>query len=165
MMEIDLCAPGPSMSQAVVDALRGRAVGVVGCVFQLAPWADFLVANDSAWWEQYPAARDFTGRRFSGNRLHGVEWVRASSTDWNSGVLALQVAYQLGARLVRLHGFDMHGSHYFGPYANGLANTPPHIRGVHLKQFRVWACEHPDMQVVNCTEGSSLDCFPFEVAA
>ena len=56
-MEIDLCAPGPSMSLDLVERLRGRLVGVVGCVFELAPWADYLIANDEAWWDKYPAAR------------------------------------------------------------------------------------------------------------
>ena len=44
MVEIVLLAPGPSMSQCLADSLRGGVVGAVSNCFQLAPWADFMVA-------------------------------------------------------------------------------------------------------------------------
>ena len=66
--------------------------------------------------------------------IPGVERVERSFTNWNSGVLALQVCAQMGATHVRLYGFDMHGTHFFGPYQNGLGNTTESRRKVHLKQ-------------------------------
>lgn len=57
-------------------------------------------------------------------------------------------------------GFDHHGTHYFGPYANGLSNTPEHRRIQHMKQFEDWAARNKKIKVVNCTEGSALKAFP-----
>lgn len=166
MVEIVLLAPGPSMSQGLADSLRGGVVGAVSNCFQLAPWADFMVAQDRQWWQKHPEARHFQGRRFSGNRMiPGVERVERSFTNWNSGVLALQVCAQMGATHVRLYGFDMHGTHFFGPYQNGLGNTTELRRKVHLKQYEDWARKNPGLMVINCTPGSALRCFPFEQQA
>jgi hypothetical protein len=166
MVEIVLLAPGPSMSQGLADSLRGHVVGVVSNCFLLAPWADFLVAQDRQWWLKHPEAQQFKGRKFSANRMiPGVERVERSFTNWNSGVLALQVCVQLGAASIRLYGFDMRGTHFFGPYTNGLSNTTPSRRAVHLNQYAVWARRNPGIQVINCTPGSALQCFPFEEQA
>jgi hypothetical protein len=161
-MEVVLLAPGPSMSQDLADSFRGRVVGVVSNCFELAPWADFMAAQDRKWWEKYPQAKQFAGRKFSANRIAGVERVAGALTNWNSGVLALQAAvHVMGAKRILLYGFDMHGTHFFGRYENGLGNTIPSRRLVHLKQYRSWAAKHQKVEVINCTPGSSLDCFPF----
>lgn len=160
-MEVALLAPGPSMSQALADSLRGQMVGVVGNCFELAPWAAFLVAQDRAWWRSHPAAMTFAGRRFSANRIDGLELVPGAQTRWNSGVLALHAAVHcIGAGRIWLYGFDMRGTHYFGPYTNGLSNTTAASRDRHLKQYRAWAATHRSVEVINCTPGSALDCFP-----
>lgn len=164
-MEVVLLAPGPSMSQDVADRFKGRPVGVVGNCFELAPWADFLAAQDRKWWCAHPQAKDFTGRRFSANEIARVERVKGALPNWNSGVLALYAAvHKVGATRILLYGFDMHGTHYFGPYTNGLGNTKPNRRLVHLNQYRAWAMKHPHIEVLNCTKGSALDCFAFDVS-
>lgn len=163
---IHLCAPGPSMSLAVVDSLRGNRVGAVGCVYQLAPWAEFLASTDRDWWEKYPDARQFAGLKFCGQSTHGgVMRQMDSASDTNSGVLAMNAAVQLGARVIRLYGFDMHGSHFFGPYTNGLQNTTERRRRIHLAQFAAWAGANPTVRVYNHTPGSEIHCFPFAEAA
>lgn len=160
--DIVLLAPGPSMSQELAASFLGRRVGVVGNCWELAPWAEFLVANDRAWWQAYPAALGFEGRKFSANRIHGVERVEGMEPAHNSGVLALEVAVRLGARRIELHGFDMRGSHYFGDYDNGLTNTSTPRRARQLAQFAAWAARHPNVHVINRTPGSALACFAHE---
>jgi len=162
MTEIDLLGPGPSASASLAERLRGRRVGVVGNAYQLAPWAEFLAASDRQWWDKYTTAREFAGQRYSSHRIGGVLQLAGAQTNWNSGVLALAVAVHLGATLVRLHGFDLHGTHFFGPYSNGLANTAPARREVHKQQFAQWATCNPHVRVVNCTPGSALRCFEFD---
>lgn len=162
MIEIDLLGPGPSASLGLAERLRARRVGVVGNAFELAPWADFLAASDRQWWDKHPAAREFAGGRYSSHRIGGVLQLAGALTNWNSGVLALAVAAHLGATIVRLHGFDMHGTHFFGPYANGLNNTAPARREIHQLQFAQWARQNPHVRVVNCTAGSALRCFEFD---
>jgi hypothetical protein len=164
-MEAILLAPGPSMSMALADSVRGGFAGVVSNSFELAPWADFLAAQDRSWWHTHPQAKEFAGRKFTGNRIKGIETVEGSATNWNSGVLALQSAVQLGATRILLYGFDMHGTHFFGPYTNGLSNTKEIRRKVHLRQYEIWAKSHKGVEVINCTPGSALKCFPFEKLA
>lgn len=160
-MEVVLLAPGPSMSQELADSFRGRCVGAVGNCFQIAPWADFMVGQDLKWWRAYPEAKEFVGRKFSANAVEGVEQVKGALSHWNSGVLGLYTAvHMIGATRILLYGFDMRGSHYFGPYTNGLGNTPPHRRLVHMNQYRAFAMKYTDIEVLNCTPGSALDCFP-----
>jgi len=136
-------------------------VGVVNNAFELAPWADFLAAGDQAWWRAYPNAQQFGGRKFSMHSVAGVERVIIPAlTGCNSGVLALEMAKRLGAERIELHGFDMHGSHFFGQYANGLNNTNANQRNRHLGQYRQWSAANRGIEVINCTSGSALDCFP-----
>lgn len=157
-----LLAPGPSMSQALADRAKGHNVGAVGNSYTLAPWADFLAATDRAWWDKHPDAKVFAGKRYSPNCLPWVEQVRngAVSSSTNSGVLALECAKRNGATRILLLGFDMHGSHFFGPYSNGLRNTTDSRRRQHLVQYAQWARVNKGIEVLNCTEGSALKCFP-----
>lgn len=162
-MQFVLLAPGPSMSQAVADSVRGQKVGVVTSAYPLAPWADFLAATDVQWWLKNPEARKFAGRKFSPNRIgDGVEKIRTKLviSCCNSGVLALECAKRLGATRILLLGFDMGLGHYFGQYTNGLSNTTAQRRVVHHAQFASWAKANRDIEVLNCTPGSALQAFP-----
>jgi hypothetical protein len=78
----------------------------------------------------------------------------------NSGVLGLEVAKRAGATRILLLGFDMHGTHFFGQYVNGLRNTKPHPREQHKRQFSDWGRLNRSVQVLNVTKGSALTCFP-----
>jgi len=168
-MKCAILAPGPSMSQAVADSVRDYplviAVGNVG--LDLAPWAHALVAQDRAWWRNYPQAHQFAGRKFSTRTIEGVEQIVNTllTSQSNSGALALITAHHVfGATEIELHGFDMRGTHYFGPYTGELRNTPD-LRfeefqrqfatiGAHLKRLGV--------RIVNRTPNSALRCFAFE---
>lgn len=158
-----LLAPGESMSAALADSVRGRAkVGAVGRCYQLAPWADFLAATDRAWWAAHPDALCFAGRRFSAQDVDGVQKLSAPliSSGSNSGLLALEAARRMGAQRIMLLGYDMRGTHYFGPYDNGLKNTPPDRYTVFQRQIAQWAHGCRGLEIVNCTPGSALTCFP-----
>lgn len=156
-----LLAPGPSMSQALADSVRGCRVGVITSAYPLAPWADFLAGTDAGWWLRTPDAKKFAGDKYSVGRIGDeVTQVREVTTSTNSGVLALEVAKQRGATKILLLGFDHHGTHYFGPYTNGLRNTPERRRREHMMQFAQWGRENKGIEVINCTEGSALKCFP-----
>jgi hypothetical protein len=159
-----LCT-GPSLTQAVVDAVRGMRVIAVNNAFELAPWAEALAANDMAWWKRNPSAREFAGRKFSTNILPDVERVISGNvlTESCSGVLGLEVAKIIGAKPgdpILLLGVDFHGSHYFGEYTNGLKNTTDARRKVHARQFENWAKVNKGYTVYNCTPGSALRAFP-----
>lgn len=162
-MQFVLLAPGPSMSQAVADSVRGCRAGVVTSAYPLAPWADFLAATDAGWWLRTPDAKRFAGDKYSAGRI-GDDVTRISTdlvtSSTNSGVLALEVAKQRGATKILLLGFDHHGTHYFGPYTNGLRNTPERRRLEHMRQFEQWGRANKGIEIFNCTPGSALKCFP-----
>lgn len=157
-----ILAPGPSLTAELCERVRHLPTIAVCNAFQLAPWAQYLAANDGSWWRRHPEAQKFKGRKFSGNELKDVERVLPNTfgTSSNSGVLALDLARNLGATEVLLLGFDMHGSHFFGNYTNGCSNTPPHRRLQHQQQFKDWARQNGAVQVLNCTPKSALTCFP-----
>lgn len=156
-------APGPSLTQGLVDKVKGRKVCAVCNAYELAPWADMLVANDRVWWREHPAAHQFAGRKLSGNRIDGVELVTPSTfgIPSNSGVLALDALRNEGATKIVMIGFDSHGSHFFGAYKNRCRNTPERRRQEHRLQFQGWAAGNKSVKVLNCTEGSKITAFPF----
>lgn len=155
-----LLAPGPSASAEQAEELRGIPLGAIGCAYQLAPWANFIASSDAAWWRKYPEALDLPGKKFC-MAEGSVERVRVAGVGpmTNSGVLGLECAKREGATRILLFGFDMHGTHFFGSYTNGLRNTQPHQRQQHLKQFQQWAQVNKNIEVINCTPGSALKCF------
>lgn len=137
-------------------------LGVVGNAYELVQGAEFLLAADRGWWLKHPDAEAFNGRKFCNiDGVLGTEFI-GLPPDLNSGVLALTIAVRLGATSIRLYGFDMHGSHFFGPYQNGLRNTNEARRAVFLAQYAEWAKANSRINVLNCTPGSALKCFPRE---
>ena len=158
-----LLAPGPSASAEQATRIRdaGIPLGAIGNAFQLAHWAAFIAATDGAWWRKYPEAKALPGLKFT---MHGVQHVARMKVPGypacNSGVLGLECAKRQGATRILLVGFDMHGSHFFGKYTNGLSNTTETKRRTHLSQYAAWARANEATEVFNCTEGSALTCFP-----
>lgn len=162
-----ILATGPSMSAAVAER-AGAASEIVVAVndsFRLAPWADALVAQDYAWWDEYRAETDrFLGRKFSGNRINGVEQVEYSGgTGTNSGALAIFVAAtRFSASEILLFGFDMAGGHFFGEHPARLKGTSERRRATFQEQFFALRERLDALGVVvrNCTPGSLLKAFP-----
>lgn len=150
-----LLATGTSMSQALADQVRHMPRVAVSNAYELAPDADALVSSDAAWWRAHPKAVRFAGRRFSVNHVNEVERIELPTSS-NSGLVAMHVAQKLGATRLLLLGYDMGGTHYFGPHSEPLANTTPDRFEVMKKQFARWT----GVPVINCTPGSALDCFP-----
>ena len=157
-----LFAPGPSLTKEQTIGVRADLVGVVGNAFELCDFPDFIASTDARWWASYPQALTHPGRKFTTSRhVRGAVRVATVKSDCNSVVLTLKVARRLGAERIELYGFDMWGTHFFGPYQNGLINTPPSRRLVHQQQFHDWKAANPDIEVVNKTRGSMLEAYPW----
>lgn len=156
-----LLAPGPSASAELAEQVKHLPTGAIGCAFELAPWAQFVAASDRGWWRKYPEAMRFP-ERFAMMPVDDVERVNVPGVGaiCNSGVLGLEVAKMKGATRILLLGFDMHGAHFFGAYTNGLRNTNESQRRNHLRQFADWGRANKGIEILNCTEGSALTCFP-----
>lgn len=81
----------------------------------------------------------------------------------NSGFQAINLAILFGAKRILLVGFDMTAhsgkKHFFGDHPAGLINNANYER--FIPQFERAAKLLPDgIEVINCTKGSSLRCFP-----
>lgn len=156
-------ATGPSLSQAVADAVRGRCkVAAVSDSIRLAPWADVLVSADRAWWDFHGEKLDFAGPRYGVmpdfQQINGVERFKAPSGT-NSALVATMVAVSLGATKVLLCGVDLHspGDHFFGRHPAGLKSTPAKRLEVFKEQFARYRPK--GVEIVNCTPGSALTAY------
>jgi hypothetical protein len=161
MSTFAVLATGPSMSQEVADYVRGKCkVVAVSDAYKLAPWADALVSNDRNWWDNNKAAQKFAGRKFASVALPGgveaLPRVGVFGGGINSGLQAMRAAKILGATKILLLGFDMQGTHYFGPHKHPLRNTTAKRFVKHIEQFNKWS----GCQVINCTPRSALKRFP-----
>lgn len=151
----------------------------------MAPWADILYAADTKWWEQnLEEALKFKGRKVTiaprqgcSHFIHKDVFVMGNGgthgfdprcnflrSGGNSGYQAVHLAAHLGARLILLFGFDMRPKdgrhHWFGYHAwrEGHVGNYPLFVG----RFNGLASElsKKGIEVINCTPGSALKCFP-----
>lgn len=166
-MKAAVLATGPSMSEHVarVALAESDVVVAVNDAFRVAMWADALVAQDFAWWNEYRAETDrFMGKKFSCNRIPGVEQVDyAGGPETNSGALGIYVAAtRFHATEIDLYGFDMQGGHFFGEHPPRLKGTSERRRATFQEQFYALKARLDALGVLvrNCTPGSALKAFP-----
>lgn len=159
-----------------------RRVIVINTTFRLAPWADMLFACDMGWWTLHiaEAREDFRGELWTQDlraqleyKVRRVQSVRSEGLGrkpgvihqgHNSGFMAINLAWQCGASRIVLLGFDMRDvdrrSHWHGDHPKPLnlcRNFPLWIAALNAlaADLRVEGTD-----VVNCTPGSALTCFP-----
>jgi hypothetical protein len=181
-----VAAPGPSLTLDVAAACNtARPVLAVGDAWRRLPWAEVLYHCDAAWWRHHKGVPDFNGERWSSHDAgindkcdvaarYPVRLVagRAGSTfsrdpqrihyGKNSGFQAINLAILFGARRIILVGFDMQERdgqrHFFGPHPKPLRNGATYRSWVPM--FRNAARHLEDVEIVNATPGSALDCWP-----
>lgn len=172
MCTIAILASGQSLTQEDVDYIKlaredsrlDRVIAVSNVGIDMAPWADALVSHDSGWWIAHPEAVKFAGRKFSRRGYTRTEaYTENIPSGLNSGLMAMYIARDVfKAEKLILLGFDMHGTHYFGPHTaiynnRPLNNTNNSRFQQHIAQFsRFDGCE-----VVNCTPNSALKRFVY----
>lgn len=174
------------MSPAVAAVLRGRCrVISVNSEFESAPWADVLYAADGPWWKNNPKAVQFAGLKVT-IRPHGGKAFEAPEvlelqnggpagfddrpthlrTCGNSGYQAMHLAAHFGARRILLYGFDMHKpqgkpAHWFGEHTWKRTHVSPYPMFVARMTESAPEFAARGVEVLNCTPGSALRCFPF----
>lgn len=176
-------ASGPSLTQADVDAVRGRArVIVINTSIRMAPWADVLWAVDAIWFEWYPEHQQFSGLKYSldshpkgppifrpadvrllkeGLRLGLSRDPAVLHHGGNSGYSAINLAVHLGVSRILLLGYDMQ-------FTGGRAHWhPDHPSG--KQEVEKWAprfqtlvapLRDAGVEVINCSRQTALTCFP-----
>ncbi len=152
------CTPCIAINNACVDTVID---GVTYPARVPSPLA--VAANDVNWWRQHPTAHSLTCRKFSANKIPGVEQVFSDyvTRQSSSGVLALEVARLHGAREIHLYGFDNAGTHYFGQHPAPLTQTPPGRFAIFEQQLAALGGEmaKAGIRIVNRSPASALRCF------
>ena len=187
---VAILASGPSMSQEVADEVARRELRTIAIntTFQLAPWADILYACDSQWWERHwKHARGFGGLKVTiepsalkpelltlkNNTIGGFTGFDPNpdslKSGQSSGYQAICIAAHTGTRRIELHGFDMRSienrHHWHGVHPSPLRNHGESQYAKWIKNFETLVPEMKKrgIEVVNCTPGSALKCFPFDL--
>lgn len=160
-------ASGQSLTEEQVCICRkARSEGRIGGIIAVSnvgidflPDADAIVSHDVKWWSAHLKEVNPVITKYCRSHATGTKtFIPSVVSGCNSGLMAMEVAYKIyGADQIILLGFDMHGTHYFGPHGNGLKNTTENRFQEHIRQFEFWnGCP-----VINCTPDSSLKKFPF----
>jgi hypothetical protein len=174
---VAVLASGPSMSAVVTERVRASGVQAIAVnnTFQLALWADMLYAADAGWWQFHEKdVASFAGLKVGCESAPGVLTLRNAGkvgyndardcvhTFGNSGAQAIQIAAKAGAKRILLCGFDMRGTHWHGSHPTPLRNSPQELMARWCEQMATLATEldRRDVEVLNCTPGSALLCFP-----
>lgn len=174
-------ATGPSLTVAQCRAAQrvGYTIAVndAGLLF---PEADMLYACDKRWWDWNKGAPEFPGARVTHDaaaaELYGLIEVHCKnsskgfSTDpahttcgGSSAYQAANLALLLGASRILLLGVDNKPgadgrTHYFGEHPDGSGAK---AWGIYETSWRRAAENLPDdVELINCTPGSALDCLP-----
>lgn len=179
---VAIFASGPSMTTAQAEQCRDhqlRTIAINNQAIDCAPWADVIYGSDAKWWRHYlPMVATLPGRKISleiGRTIPGIEYLRPStqvfddracylSTGANSGYAAICLAAKLGATRISLYGFDMgarNGRWRRHDYPANLNSRPRFTDWIGRFRQLAPVLARRGIEVINCTEGSSLTCFPF----
>ena len=175
-------ASGPSLTQADVDSVRGKAkVIVINTSYLKAPWADVLYACDAKWWKWNKGAPSFHGLKYAltteSGRWPGVQVLKRGGTDGlslkptslvtgsNSGYQAVNLAFHLGGpgcRIVLL-GYDMQrgpkGEEHWHP-DHPMKSRNPYKQWIRLFGTLVKPLQDKGVEIINCSRRTALECFP-----
>jgi hypothetical protein len=170
-----LAASGPSLTGWDLDQVRasGLPLVVVNNTWQLAPWADMLVAMDTAWWRGYGerAAAEFAGLRVGFTATctkfgaQATVYGHVVSNFGNSGAASIAVAVRARAARVLLLGFDASFDagrmHWHEDHPKPMSNPQASVGRWPVQFGRV--AEHArkgGVEVINCSRRTVLECFP-----
>lgn len=177
-----IAAPGPSLTEEVVDILRENkdryAIFGVGDSYRLIDFFDEFYACDARWWEVHgedvkkalPNTRkwcyDLEGTKYGalkieGKHAHGFS-VSPSHIHFgsNSGYQMLNLAYLWGCAKILLVGYNMqkvgNKSHFFDDRHPSLSKASPY--NIFTQKYD---SIQPDIKakVINCTPNSALKAF------
>jgi len=174
-------ACGPSLHPDDVAYCRGKAtVLAINDSWQLAPWAEALIASDGAWWRHYRGVPEFHGLKFclepSASIFPDVTVLRNTGdaglevdpsgvrTGRNTGAAAINLAVHFGAKRIVLLGYDMQAategrSHFFGVHPRGLRGGSPYPLFRAMLATMAGPLKQAGIVVINASRETALECF------
>lgn len=179
-----IAASGPSLSQQQIEAVKAASAVrliVTNSTWVRAPFADVIYGCDFQWWKAYHLQIKYAG-------LHGRCWTqdrsaaerfqlhyvrtegrqglgtKALRVNGNSGAGAINLAYLFGCRRILLIGFDMREvdgkKHWHADHPAPLVQKQTFGDWIHKFMTLASDLKANGCQVINCTPGSALQCFP-----
>lgn len=158
-------ASGPSLNAHDCELVRAARLPTIAVnnSWQLAPWCDHLYAGDLAWWDANVSKVPDGPKRWTCTRQasakHGLN-LHTAYGEYNSGLRAIELAFQLGAERVLLLGYDctvQGGTHWHGDHAD--TKNPDEAL------CRKWNEQHCRLaqrdQVINCSRDTALTAYRF----
>ncbi len=142
-----------------------------------------LYACDFTWWKQYGGVPKFEGLRYTqddGARVFpwldyiesvdkpGLSFNRAIIHQGaNSGYQAINLAVHFAVKRILLLGYDMKNGpdgqiHHHGDHPKGMSNPGSALYPRWVKNYETMVpdLKRAGVEVINCTPGSELKCFP-----
>lgn len=174
-------ASGPSLTKADIAKCRKtrRTVYVVNDVYKWAPWAHFLYAADTDWWNYHEGAQGFMGSKWGPDKRccdrWGLNHIEGTSSKVfglekpiaygkNSGFQAINLAFVHGHRDIWLLGYDMGlregiPKHFFGDHPQKI-NRPSQYKDwiEHFKKAKP-IMDEAGLKITNMTRETSLCMF------
>lgn len=172
MTKVVVIASGQSLTDDDVEKCRiakcnhliDAVIAISNVALDKAPWADAMISADSNWFVAHPEYMNFKGMIFSKNGYRQTSSYKphVMCDGFSSGLLGVFLARDFfKAKRICLLGFDMHGTHYFGPHTRKgfkpLTNTTDSRFLQLIKQFDLFT----GADVYNATKDSALKKYPF----
>lgn len=179
---VAVIASGPSLApwQVAHVTAKGAACVATNTSFRALTAPGVVYGCDGPWWDRYHAEVAAAGHEGwtmheAAARRYNLRHVRAIRRPGlgkvpgvlhhggNSGYQAINLAFQMGAKLIVLLGFDMQRtgglSHWHGDHPAGLTN----VTGIEgwRKNFGPLAADlkAAGVRCVNCSVETAIDCF------
>jgi hypothetical protein len=157
-------ASGPSLSADDCERVErsGLPTIAVNTSWKMARFAQVLYAGDACWWNANIAEVDIAAQRWtcSGNAAtkHEINF-HSMCGAYNSGLRAIQLAMDFGAKKILLLGYDCsvkHGTHWHGEHKK---TKNPTAAKCHMWQAQFARIKNKKCEIINCSRVTALSCF------
>jgi hypothetical protein len=161
-------ASGPSLTEADCLLVQNARIPTiaVNTSWKIAKFAEIIYAGDFTWWKRNRLDISIPAERWTNNtqaaRMYGINLHRVRRS-LNSGLRAIQLAIEFGAKTILLLGFDAtvkDGIHWHGEHKE-TRNPDANRCRVWKNQFRnaeVAGAFH-SVEIINCSRVSELENF------
>lgn len=160
-------ASGPSLTPGDCNLVErsGHPAIAVNSSWEIAPFAAILYAGDDCWWDQFHDAITIPAERWTCANRAAVKYkirLHKIRGPYHSGLRAMQLAAELGARRIVMLGYDCqysNGRHHWHDDYRGLGNAHSHHKWP--AQHAFWKSQIGNAsEVLNASRETAITCWP-----
>ncbi len=162
-----MCAEDAELVRKWRDGSPNRFALAINNTWELAPWSDVIYGCDHRWWAKYheqvkQTSAELWAYNNAAVQKFGLRKARLRSTGGNSGYQSIRLAItEFGAERIILLGYDMGATgdtHWHGEHPKGWPTGRKYSQWI--EHIRRLGKEFPDVEIINCTRKTALNCFP-----